>query len=267
LVLADGHRMHREALVGVLWPGRDAASAGNSLHQALYVARRVLAGAAGNLFCLRDDVVMLSEGGAKPWLDTDAFDAACRRARETGDPDDHQRARELYRGDLVPEDRFEVWADGPRETFRDRHLGLSVDFAELLLRRGEHARVIDLVGSVTAADPFHEGARRMLMRALVATGRRFERWRRSTGSGTRSPRSMPRTRSRPPVGSTATCSPPATIHRARRRRSSGRSPACGPPADGHSPRRSAVCGLRRRPSSVADARSTRSFGRWAGLGC
>src|SRR5450759_5730930 len=80
LVLAAGHRIHREALVGVLWPERDAASASNNLHQALFVARRVLAGAPGGMCCLRDDVVLLSEGPA-PWLDTEAFDATCRRAR------------------------------------------------------------------------------------------------------------------------------------------------------------------------------------------
>jgi DNA-binding SARP family transcriptional activator len=57
LALAGGHRMHREALVAVLWPERDAASATNNLHQALYVARRVLTGASSALFCLRDDVV------------------------------------------------------------------------------------------------------------------------------------------------------------------------------------------------------------------
>lgn len=85
--------MHRDAMLAVLWPERDAASATNNLHQALYVARRVLAGASGALCCLRDDVVLLSEG-AMPWLDTEAFDAACRRARQTRDPQDLRAATE-----------------------------------------------------------------------------------------------------------------------------------------------------------------------------
>jgi predicted ATPase/DNA-binding SARP family transcriptional activator len=173
LVLAAGHRMHREALVGVLWPERDAASATNNLHQTLYVARRALAGASGTLFCLRDDVVLLSEG-APPWLDTDAFDAACRRSRETRDPGDYRIAAELYRGDLLPEDRFEGWAEGPREALRERHLGLLVEYAEVLSGRGEHAEVVDLAAAVTAADPFNEGAYRTLMTALAATGRRYD---------------------------------------------------------------------------------------------
>jgi predicted ATPase/DNA-binding SARP family transcriptional activator len=173
LALAGGHRLHRDALVAVLWPERDAASATNNLHQVLYVARRVLGGASGALCCLRDDVVWLSEG-AMPWLDTEAFDAARRRARQTRDPQDYRAAAELYRGDLLPEDRFEDWAEGPREAFRERHLGLLVEYAEVLSERGEHTQVVDVASAVTAADPFHEGAHRTLMTALAATGRRYE---------------------------------------------------------------------------------------------
>jgi DNA-binding SARP family transcriptional activator len=173
LALARGHRLHREALAAVLWPDRDEASATNNLHQALYVARRVLAGTPDALCGLRDDVVWLSEG-AMPWLDTDAFDAACRRARHTRDPEDYRAAAALYRGDLLPEDRFEEWAEGPRKALRERHLGLLVEYAEVLLGRGEHTQVVDIVGAVTAADPFHEGAYRMLMAALAASGRRYE---------------------------------------------------------------------------------------------
>jgi predicted ATPase/DNA-binding SARP family transcriptional activator len=173
LALADGHRLHRDALVAVLWPERDAASATHNLHQVLYVARRVLGEASGALCCLRDDVVWLSEG-AMPWLDTEAFSAAARRGRQTRDPRDYRAAVELYRGELLPEDRFEDWAEGPREAFRERHLGLLVEYAEVLSERGEHTQVVDVASAVTAADPFHEGAHRTLMRALAASGRRYE---------------------------------------------------------------------------------------------
>jgi DNA-binding SARP family transcriptional activator len=173
LALAAGHRMHRDALVAVLWPDRDGASAANNLHQALYVARRVVGGASGGLFSLRDDIVLLSQG-AMPWLDTDAFDAACRQARRTRNPQDYRTAAALYRGDLLPEDRFEDWAEGPRESLRERHLGLLVEYAEVLSLRGEHAQVVEIAGAVTAADPVHEGAYRTLMTALAASGRRYE---------------------------------------------------------------------------------------------
>jgi predicted ATPase/DNA-binding SARP family transcriptional activator len=173
LALAEGHRLHRDALMAALWPDRDTSAAANNLHQALYVARRTVGGAASGLFRLRDDLVLLSED-AMPWLDTDAFDAACQRARRTRDPRDYRAAAALYRGDLLPEDRFEDWAEAPRETLRERHLGLLVEYADVLAGLGEHARVVEVVGAVTAAEPFHEGAHRMLMTALAASGRRYE---------------------------------------------------------------------------------------------
>jgi len=173
LVLADGHRIHRESLVALLWPDRDTASGTNNLHQALYVARRVLAAGTGVLFVLREDVVLLGDS-AMPWLDVEAFDAAGRQARQTRDPGDYRSALELYRGDLLPEDQFEIWAEAPRESLRKRHLGLLVEYADVLSERGQHTEVIDVVGAVTAADPFHEGAYRLLMTALAASGRRYE---------------------------------------------------------------------------------------------
>src|SRR5215218_6627643 len=151
LALARGHRLHREALVAVLWPDRDEVSATNNLHQALYVARRVLAGTPDAVCSLRDDVVLLSEG-TMPWLDIEAFDTACRRARQTRNPEDYRAAAELYRGDLLPEDRFEEWTEGPREALRERHLGLLVEYAEVLSDRGEHTQVVDIAGAATADD-------------------------------------------------------------------------------------------------------------------
>jgi DNA-binding SARP family transcriptional activator len=173
LVLADGHRMHRESLVALLWPDRDTASGINNLHQALYVARRVLAPGSGVLFPLREDVVLLSDS-VMPWLDVEAFEAACRRARETRAPGDYRLAGELYRGDLLPEDQFEAWAEAPLDALRERRLGLLIEYAEVLSERREYTEVAEIAGVVTAADPFHEGAYRLLMTALAARGRRYE---------------------------------------------------------------------------------------------
>ena len=173
LDLAGGHRLHREALVAVLWPDRDWASATNNLHQALYVARRALAGTSGALCSLRDDVVLLSDGPT-PWLDTDAFEAACHASHQTRNPEDYRAATELYRGDLLPEDRFEDWSDGPREALRERHVSLLAEYADVVSERGKHSQAVDIASAVTAADPYHEGAHRTLMAALAASGRRYE---------------------------------------------------------------------------------------------
>ena len=155
-----------------LWPDRDTASGINNLHQALYVARRVLA--PGSAFCSRCARTSCCCRRAMPWLDVEAFEAACRRARETRDPGDYRSADELYRGDLLPEDQFEASADAPRDALRERRLGLLIEYAEVLSGRREYTEVVEIAGAVTAADPFHEGAYRLLMTALAARGRRYE---------------------------------------------------------------------------------------------
>ena len=73
-------------------------------------------------------------------MDTEAFDATCQGARQTRAPEDYRAAAELYRGDILPEDRFEDWAEGPREAFRERHLGLLVDYATVLPNGASKAR-------------------------------------------------------------------------------------------------------------------------------
>jgi DNA-binding SARP family transcriptional activator len=40
LVLAEGHRMHREQVMDLLWPDKDEKAAANNLHQVLHATRR-----------------------------------------------------------------------------------------------------------------------------------------------------------------------------------------------------------------------------------
>src|SRR5919199_1441029 len=42
LALAEGHRLHRERVMDLLWPELDLEAAANNLHYTLYHARRIL---------------------------------------------------------------------------------------------------------------------------------------------------------------------------------------------------------------------------------
>src|SRR5690349_1562864 len=65
LALSRDQRLHRDVLLDALWPDRDPVSAVNNLHQALHVARRVLAGngPTSGVLELRNDVVTLLADG------------------------------------------------------------------------------------------------------------------------------------------------------------------------------------------------------------
>ena len=168
LALAPEHRLHREQVMELLWPERDAAAAANNLHQVLYVARRALGPGCA---ALRDDLVALAPAG-RLWVDVDAFEAAAERARATRDPGAYQEALGLYAGELLPEDRYEEWAATRRQELAQRHLALLVEAGELRLAAGEWDAATAALRQAVELDPSHEAAHRLLMRAYARSGRR-----------------------------------------------------------------------------------------------
>jgi predicted ATPase/DNA-binding SARP family transcriptional activator len=185
LALTPDQRLHRDVLLDALWPGRDPASAVNNLHQALHVARRVLAGdgPSAGLLELRDNVVVLRAQDAVD-VDVRRFERLTGQARASSEVDDLRTAVAAYTGDLLPEDRFEDWAVRQREELRAMFCDLLVDVAEkaadLAVQPGVagagayEAESLAAVERALAVDPLHERAVRCLMRRFVAGGRRSE---------------------------------------------------------------------------------------------
>src|SRR5689334_20248563 len=101
LALAPARRLHREVVAELLWPESDATAAQNNLHQALHAARRAL---GADAIALDGGMLALA---ADADVDVDAFEAAARDGRA-------EEALALFRGELLPEDRFESWAEARR---------------------------------------------------------------------------------------------------------------------------------------------------------
>jgi predicted ATPase/DNA-binding SARP family transcriptional activator len=160
VALAPGRRAHRDVVAELLWPERDPAAAANNLHQALHAARRAL-GDPGAL-TLADDVLTLTPAA---WVDVDAFEAAAGN----GDPD---TALALYRGELLPEDRFEEWTAGRRAALDELQLDLRIQAADRSTAGGDPGTAIAALSRAAADAPRHEPVRRALMRTLAEAGRR-----------------------------------------------------------------------------------------------
>ena len=159
--------MHRERLAELLWPDRDAHAAANNLNQALYAARRALdaAGADGAAaVVLMDGAVVL-----EAQVDVDAFEAAATRARADRDPAAYERALDVHGGELLPEDRYEPWADARRAALTELHTALCLELAEL---HGDAPVAVVALQRALVADPIAEPAHRALMRLYARTGRR-----------------------------------------------------------------------------------------------
>ena len=91
----------------VLWRDRDPSSAANNLHQAVHVARRALAPEA---IVVRDEALFLVAD-----IDVDRLEAAAAEARRTGTPAAYRAALAIYAGELLPENRYDEWAEDRRD--------------------------------------------------------------------------------------------------------------------------------------------------------
>jgi predicted ATPase/DNA-binding SARP family transcriptional activator len=167
LALAPDRRVHRERLAELLWPDRAADAAANNLNQALYSARRALdatgADGAATLAMLDGAVVLRAQ------VDVDVFEAAAARARADRDPAAYERALGFHGGELLPEDRYEPWADARRAALTELHSALCLELAEL---HGDAPAAVVALQRALVADPLAEPAHRALMRLYARTGRR-----------------------------------------------------------------------------------------------
>lgn len=174
LALAPRHRLHREQLMDILWPDLAPSAAANQLRKALHAVRRTLTPdpeAGARLIGSRDEFVMLPSDA---WVDVDAFRAAAADARRTGDPVDHLIALEVYGGELLPEDRYEEWAEPVRDELRGEFLSMCLEAAELFEARADLDQAAMLLSRVVEVDPTNEQAHRGLMRVYALAGRRHD---------------------------------------------------------------------------------------------
>ncbi len=175
LALAEGHRIHRDVVTETLWPGLDRAAAANNLHQALHAARRALGSAGGSpeLLRLHDDILTLGRVGAVQ-TDVQDFEAAARAALESGRAEDCQAVLDRFGADLLPEDRFEDWADEPRRRLDRLRAAVEGVLAEALVDAGRAEEAVRLLQASAAAHATDERRQRTLIRALDATGRHWD---------------------------------------------------------------------------------------------
>jgi DNA-binding SARP family transcriptional activator len=171
LALAPGHRLHREQAMDSLWPELGKKAASNNLRNAVHAARKALdPAAASRLLASEGDSLVLCPGGGL-WVDVDAFEEAVLVARHSRDPAAHRAATETYAGDLLPEDRYEAWAEARREELRRTYLALLVELSALHEERRERGPAIEALREATAVDPTLEEAHASLMRLYAHSGR------------------------------------------------------------------------------------------------
>jgi predicted ATPase/DNA-binding SARP family transcriptional activator len=174
LAVTSGRQLHREELLERLWPALDADAAGNNLRVTLHFARAFLTqgGFDGpTVLRLRDGrLILFPELPVQ--TDIDAFTSAADTALQGHDAAACDAALALYRGDLLPDDRFEDWTDEPRERLRGTVVRLLLHLVQLRLAEGAHEHAIAALRHALTHDPVNEGAHVALMRLYASGGQR-----------------------------------------------------------------------------------------------
>ena len=154
LALAPKRRMTTEQVMDVLWPDLAPDAARANLHKTATLARQTLG--SKESVVLRGDVVTLWPS-ADVTVDVLAFEDEGRDALRSGDPDACAEVARRFGGELLPDERYEEWAQEPRERAQALYLDL--------LRAG------GLWSDLAEADPTDEAAHRGLMAEHVQAGR------------------------------------------------------------------------------------------------
>jgi len=172
LALAPGRRLHREQLIDRLWPDLTVAEAAPRLHKLAHYARRAL-GADRAAIVLRSETVALLPD-ADVVVDVDVFERVAEEALADGTPGAAAAAAAGYGGTLLPDDRYETWAENRREHLRSRYrdlLRLARRWEDLLVEdpADEDAHVALMTQHIEAGD--HRAALRQFERMDAALRR------------------------------------------------------------------------------------------------
>jgi DNA-binding SARP family transcriptional activator len=157
LAIEPRHRLQREQAMDLLWPHLPVEAAGANLRKAVHYARRALGDP--DAIGVEGHVLVLWPAGEVD-CDLERFDRAANAALASGDARACGEALAGYGGELLPDDRYEWWAEERRARVRTR-------YAALLRCVGEWTRLLEL-------DETDEEAHRELMRQHLAAGRRRE---------------------------------------------------------------------------------------------
>ena len=174
LALAAGNRLHREQVMYTLWPELGISAASNNLRQTVHTARRTFDLSMGSRYLASRDESLVLCPESSLWVDVEAFEEAARSARRSRDLGAYRAALDLYAGELLPTDRYEVWAEEPRRRLLDTYLSLVLGLAHLHEELADYDSAIEALRRVVSEEPTREEAYARLMRLYALVGNNAE---------------------------------------------------------------------------------------------
>jgi predicted ATPase/DNA-binding SARP family transcriptional activator len=194
LLSAEQHRLHREQVQEMLWPTSSSEQAANSFGKTLYLLRRAFEpdlaagkGGSSNYVLLEHDTLTLLPDHFK--IDADLFESSAKQLRikmhrqagreRNGEErlalfNEFDAVLSLYRGDYLPEDLYEDWAQRRRDRLRREHTWLLESAAELAVTSGAGQRACEYLQALLERNSADEQTHRQLMFVYARMGRRSD---------------------------------------------------------------------------------------------
>jgi DNA-binding SARP family transcriptional activator len=172
--------LHKEQIIDNLWPETSLEAGNRDFKVALNAVNRTIeperAPRARPRFIERVDLAYRLNS-SQTWVDADAFEAHLAQGQRLVEEDaraaiaHHQAAIALYRGEYLPERRYEDWTSAERERLGTLALSAMTTLAELEVDR-DPREALRLTQRVLSTEPLWEEAYRAQMRAYQALGNR-----------------------------------------------------------------------------------------------
>lgn len=180
LLLHRKHRVPKDVLFELFWPGHEPEACRRNLHQAIYSLRHTLRRYRARVrYLLFEEDCYFLNPDIDVWIDAEAFSEcvdAGRRLEERGMTDDaraeYGRAVSLYHGHLFEECLYEDWAGVERERLRSEFRLAAGRLVDFYIDQAEHSAAIVLCQKALSLDRCDQHAHRRLMRCYEAQGQR-----------------------------------------------------------------------------------------------
>lgn len=182
LAVGAGRPVHRDELLGALWPDDETRSGTRNLQVAVSSLRQLLEAAtgrdAGSLITRSGDAYMLSIRKGDD-VDVSRFKAASSQALAARRHGDLEGAASLgwealgaYRGELLAGSGSPDWVVERRERFRAVAAETAQELSEVLIDLGDPAGAVTAAERGLSMDRYRDGLWRALITALEANGDR-----------------------------------------------------------------------------------------------
>jgi predicted ATPase/DNA-binding SARP family transcriptional activator len=173
LALAPNHQMHREQLIDLLWPDSDFKSALNMFYQTLHQARKGLDPYGQQCLVYQNEILSFARE-IPLMVDVDDFRVMAAQVQQGADPIGYQAALQIYKGDLLPEDVYEEWAQPQRDALREEYLSLCEAFSDILVSRKEYSQAVEVLRKAVQLDASREASQSRLMYAYAVSSQRHQ---------------------------------------------------------------------------------------------